>query len=145
MKKPKNLASITLEEKNALIHTRVMGRQREEPCGGEVVDVHEEWFCCVCGTRGEIGEKRVHFRAIPNYFQDVNAALRIFDNMGPLVGIHVEVWRGAQGLVRCIMHNYPQFYSNVIAFSAEGYADALCKTALTALHIISDDEDIIEE
>lgn len=140
----KNLSDLTLTQKNALIHTRVMQRHEEELCSGEVVDVHEEWFCLACGHKGRIGEDRKHVLAIPNYFQSLAAAWRMFDGMGPLIGTHIELWRGAQGLVRCIIHDYPMQFSNTIAFSQDGPAEAICKAVLQALHIIGDKEEIIE-
>lgn len=140
-----NLSDLTPTQKNELIHTRIMLRRVEEPCIGETVDTDDEWFCCACGAKGGIATGRLHPLPVPNYFQDLNIAWRIFDNTGPLVGVHAELWRGAQNIVRCIIHNYPQYYSNVIAFSHDDAASALCKAALYALHIVREDDESIQE
>lgn len=138
-----NLSELTLTQKNALIHTRVMHRREEELCIGEIVDVHEEWVCLSCGHKGKIGEDRKHMLVIPNYFQNLSAAWRIFDGMGPLIGTHIELWRGTQGKVRCIIHDYPMQFANKLALAESGPAEAICKAVLQALHIMSDKEEIL--
>jgi hypothetical protein len=133
------LTNMTLAEKNALVHTRLMRRTLDVVCSGPTVehpDTPHEWRCRACGKTGVWGESTTHMMQPPNYFEDMNAIMQLFDNQGAMVGTRIELWRGTRYAARIC--EYPGPFNMTIDFSTRCQADALCRAALLAAGIVDE-------
>jgi len=127
---------MTLAEKNALIHSRVMRQPLDVVCSGptaEHPDTPHRWRCRACGKSDVWGSVTVHTMGPPNYFEDMNAAMHLLDNASPLVGTSVLLRRGTR--YAAIVKDYPGQYQDTINDSKNCMAEALCLAILLALGV----------
>lgn len=139
---------MSIVEKNALVHTRVMRRSIDAAarCDGVTVEHPTDisrWRCRACGHTGIWGSSTVHVEDPPNYFEDMNAAMLLLDNASPLVGTTVLLRRGARYVA--IIKDYPGQYCDTINDSKKCMAEALCLAILLAMSIIDHAGRLLDE
>lgn len=127
-----NWSEMTPEQRDCLIHEKVMGVDPAMPCSGAFVsnphDGHETLYCPKCGAGIFFGDSKTHKQPlVPVYTTDMNAAWlvvkRITQPPTKPLGIHAP------------NVTFAYWWSHDVdlwAMSREGAAEAICRAAYKA-------------